>query len=338
VTVQRSGERLGAPAVALAARGPVVAWTRGGRVEARRLSSTGALLTRSRLSGDGPTAFDPTWVGGTGGAVLAWLRGAAEPDIQVGVPRSDGRFRGTIRYDIDSLADADMSTTRNGGLLVAYTRSAPGGAQLVVAEQTAGTTRLRDVVRMPTAGQPRNPAVAVTPDGRSYVAWSEGVAAGGERIMVSSRARGGAFGAPVVLETNVFANQLALVSKPDGAVLASWIAATRPVPTAPGVLRVANVDGRSVGSLSRTGEDVERYTAAVDGRGVAHFIWWSDVTAEPGGPVTTRLVDSAERIGAGRRLSPPGERAVSLSIAAGGRNVVAAWGTAGGGAIRAAER
>jgi hypothetical protein len=338
VTVQRSEQRFSPPVVALASSGAVVGWARAGRVEARRLSASGRLLTKSRLSGDGPAAFDPTWVGGTGGTVLAWLRGTSEPDIQVAVPRSDGRFAGTIRYDIDGLRDADMSTTRSGGLLVAYTRLVPGATQLVVAEQTAGTTRLRDVVRMPTTGVPRNPAVAVTTSGRSYVAWTEGDPAGGHRLLVSRRERGGAFGAPVTLATGAFAGQVALVPKSDGAVLASWVARTRFAQSSPGVLRVALADGGAVSNVSAAGEAVERYTAAVDGAGGAHFVWWNDIQVEPGGPVTTRPVDAAERLGARRRLSAPGERAVSLSAAAAGRRVVVAWGTAGGRAIRAVER
>lgn len=335
VDVQSSGGRLEGATIGVGPRNAIVAWTRRGRVEARRVSYGGGVSLRQRLSGDGPAAFGPDWVGGT----LAWLRGTDEPDLQLAVPRRDGRFEGTIRYDIDGLLDVDLAPSRAGGLVAAFTRERGSDVDIVVAEQAAGRARLRDVFTPETAGLPRDPAVAVSATGRTVVAWTEGDReAGGERIMVAARPRGGSFGAPAPLATGVYATQLALVPKADGSVLAAWIASQRFAETSPGILRVADVNDGVVRNVSAAGEEVERWAGAVDGRGIAHFAWWSDSASEPGGPVFTRVVDAQERLQTRYRLTPLGERATSLSLAAGARGEAAALWTRAGGGLRMALR
>ena len=99
LTVARSAtQTLQSPEAATTPRGAVFAWTRAGRVETRRVSgSTGRLSLVSRLSPAGRDAFTPTFNGGTGGTILAWQLGLRRPLLQLGVPSSNGTFRGTLR-------------------------------------------------------------------------------------------------------------------------------------------------------------------------------------------------------------------------------------------------
>lgn len=335
VTAARGAtQRLTAPDVATTRRGAVVAWTRGGRVEARRVSAAGRLSPVAQLSPAGADALDPTFVGGSGGTVLAWQLGTDEPELQIGLPRSDGRFLGTLRYGLASLVALDFTTTRSGGLLAAYTRrrASDGEVELMVAEQRPGTRELVEVARLGAVGVPREPSVAVTADGRSVVAWTEpDPAGGGRRVVAATRPRGGEFAAPVTVATGQYASRLALLPKADGPVLATWIAGQRLSPASPGVLRVANVAGGIGRSLTSPRELIRDYTATADGRGAAHFGW-----IDASGAVRVRLIDDAERLRARRRLTEPGERARALSLSAGRRGAMALWTTAR--SVRASTR
>ena len=332
VTVARSrAQRLRTPEIATTSTGAVVAWTRQGRVESRRVSRrTGRLSLVSRLSTKGREAFAPAFVGGTGPTVLAWQLGERDPELQIGVPRSSGAFAGTLRYPFEGLLDLDFTTTRGGGLLAVYTRrrAGDGRPELMVAEQRPGSPRLVEIARMrePVApAVPADPVVAVTRTGRTVVAWTE---AG--RIVVSERPRGGEFGDPVEIAGGGFASRLALLPKADGTVLASWIATARASETAAGVLQMANVRGGTAQALTRSGERVVDYTATLDGRGGAHIGWIS------GGRAVVRVVDDREQRGARRTLSAPGERVRQLALAAGSTDVAAVWTTAR--AVRASSR
>ena len=321
VTVARSAtQRLLTPEIATTTGGAVVVWTRAGRVESRRVAGSGRLSSVSRLSPVGRDAFGPTFVGGSGGTVLAWQLGAEEPELQLGVPRSDGTFAGTLRYALDSLVGLDVTTTRGGGLLAAYTRrrASDGRVELMVAEQAPRSSRLVEIARMrepvPPA-TPTEPRVLVTPGGRSLVAWLEA-----DRVMLAERPRGGEFGQPVAIAAGARPRGLALVPKADGTILASWVSG--------GALRVAD----TAGGVSRTlATGIADYVASADGRGAAHFGWVADGRAQ------TRLIDDAERIGTRRTLSAPGERVRELALSAGARDVVAAWATRGG-SIRVSSR
>jgi hypothetical protein len=335
VTVARSPRRrLLTPEVATTTRGAVVAWTRAGRVESRRVTAGGRLSLVSQLSPAGRRAFEPTFVGGTGGTVLAWQLGTGVPQLQLGIPRSDGSFLRTLRYGLGDVAELDFTTTRSGGLLAAYTRRAAtgGSVELVVAEQRPGSRELVEIGRMATIGLPREPHVAVTAAGRSVIAWTESEpASGGRRVVMADRRRGGTFGAPVTLAPAAYASRLSLVPKADGAVLATWIAGERLSPASPGALRVVDTAGGTPRTVTRPGERIRDYAVTADGRGAAHFGW---ITS--GGAVTAGIVDEAERVGTRRRLSHTGERARALSLSAGRRGVAAIWTTAS--AVRASGR
>ncbi|CAA9475995.1 MAG: hypothetical protein AVDCRST_MAG85-318, partial [uncultured Solirubrobacteraceae bacterium] len=329
-------QRLRTPEVATTSNGAVVAWTRNGRVETRRVSRrTGRLSLISRLSPKGRQAFGPTFVGGTVPTVLAWQLGERDPELQIGIPRSSGAFAGTLRYPFENLIDLDVTTTRGGGLLAAYTRRRAGDGQpeLMVAEQRPGSPRLVEIARMrePVAPSlPVGPSVAVTDDGRTLVAWSEASPDGRGRVVVSERPRGGEFGDPVEIAAGGQPSRVSLLPKSDGTVLAAFVTTTRPSLTSPGTLRIADVRTGAVRALTRSGERVADYTVSLDGRGAAHFGWIT------GGRVIVRVVDGREQRGARRTLSAPGERVRQLALAAGSNDVAAVWTTAR--AVRASSR
>ena len=330
VVARSATQRLRTPEVATTSRGAVVAWTRQGRVETRTVSAaSGRLSTVSRLSPAGRDALDPTFVGGTGGTVLAWQLGRDEPELQIGLPRSDGRFAGTLRYTLDSLEDLDFTTTRGGGLFAAYTRrrGADGRIELMAAEQRAGSSRLVEIARMPQGtAAPRDPAVAVTSAGTAVVAWAES-APGGGRVMVAQRPRGGVFGDPVAIAAGGQASRVAVLPKSDGTVTLAWVATRTTSQTAAGALRVADL--RDLAARTMAGA-IGDYTAAVDGRGGVHFAWITN------GRVSTRLVDDRGQLGRRRTLTAPGERARTVALGAGARDVVALWTT--GRAVRLSSR
>ena len=101
VTVARSAtQRLLTPEVATTTRGAVVAWTRAGRVEARRVGA-GPAGCRSGLPAVAPgrDAFAPTFVGGTGGdrARLAARRRRARAAARPAAPRRHVRRDAALR-------------------------------------------------------------------------------------------------------------------------------------------------------------------------------------------------------------------------------------------------
>lgn len=344
--VQQSRRRIDAPAILTDGALSLFAWqyfdgnafrigTRSLNASRRKLGPL-QFLTRSV-----PDASGPAFIGGTGGVRLAWLRGDAEPDLQLARPNSTGRFSATVRYDIEGAEDIDATVTTGNRVAAAFTRRLPGETAASVAVAVQGLDGLTEVASFANRDPASDPTIAADDEGRLVVAWTELVGGVAERVVVATREPGATtFSEPVELGTGTLVKDLALLPKSDGDTLVTWISSPAGVASGDdrGTLTVSTVTG-GARAVNVPGQDVTSYAASTDGKGAAFLAWRTDA-AGSGGPLYAARINAAELISSPRRrVTPSGERATSFSLGVSAKGVARlAWTTVGGRAVRMSRR
>jgi hypothetical protein len=230
----------------------------------------------------------------------------------------------TDNDDLRSIASVAFAETPRESLLVTYDEGS-----LYVNERGSGDT-LGPPQRVSsgnfTVDEPR---VAVGPDGRVALAWTELFGDGTRVAFASVRPSGGEFSAPVrVSAPGELAGDADVVVTSDGAVRVAYLGGGPR--DSGGPLRLVTLGGTRE-TLTAGGTDAFDLEMAADGRGGTTVAWQR---GDPGGEggrnaIFARAVTPSGRVGARRKLTRRGEDGVDLTLAVGADgSALVAW-TAG---------
>ncbi len=318
------------------------------RIETASLRPGGGRTTPTRLSGQGSSAFGPAFAAvppGTfsPGPVLTWWRG--EPGRVQLATGLGGRLRVPATGRLPQNAGVRYALGSDGVLLAA---TAVAGGVALLARPVGGAFRA-PVALTQGEGAFSDTDIAAGPGGVFAASWRrfDGQTYRAEAVLFSSAGVGSTLTlsgpeeraiAPRVVVTADREVRVAYLSAPPGGDDAA---------PAGGSLRLATLGRPGAVTVTPPGVEVRGFITAADGRGGITLAWQRHERGPLGGAAFATAVTPAGRVGAPRRLAPPGERVYGLTLAVGPRgDALAAWSTTDprliraprGGVLRAVRR